>query len=250
MICVNMDREIEQLARRYGCIYTRYADDISLSTLDNDFPHTIAKYNQNGQLEVGSELRNIIHENSFEINREKVRIRNTHERQLVTGIVTNEFPNVRREYVRTIRAMLHALEKFGLDNAEKEYHSKYFNPGLREPSRSLPSFIKVLKGKIDYLGMVRGKSNPIYINFMHKLRELAPESIKVEETNLQFLIRSARPALAMYSFTPTEVGEPFKASISTLLIAIDPYFENKRQGAWVTFRGNSPDKVAQATHSM
>ncbi len=250
MICVNMDKEIERLARKCDCIYTRYADDISLSTLENDFPDAIVKYNQHGQLEVGEEFKKIIRTNSFEINKEKIRIRNPNERQLVTGLVTNEFTNVRREYVRKIRSMLHALGKFGLDDAEKEYHAKYFNQTLRNPSRQLPSFIKVLKGKIEYLGMVRGKDNPIYINFMHKLRELAPESVKVEETTLQFLIRSSRPALPGHTFRPTEVGEHVKANLSDLLNAIDPYFENKRTGAWVTFTGDSPDKIAQATHSM
>lgn len=250
MICVKMDKKIEQIARKYDCIYTRYADDISLSTLDNDFPDAIIKYNQNGQLEVGEELKEIIHTNSFEINIEKVRIRNTNERQLVTGLVTNEFPNIRREYVRKIRAMLYAWEKFGLEAAEKEYHNIYCNYNLRNPSRKPPSFTKVVKGKIDYLGMVRGKDNPIYINFMHKLRELAPDIVKREETNLQFLIRSARPALAIHTFRPIEVGEHVKANLSDLLNAVDPYFENKRIGAWVTFKGDSPDKIAQATHSM
>jgi RNA-directed DNA polymerase len=250
MICLTMDKEIEQLARKHDCIYTRYADDISISTMENDFPNAIAKYNQHGQLEVGEELQNIIRTNSFEINREKVRIRNPDERQLVTGIVTNEFPNVRREYVRKIRAMLHALEKFGLEDAEKEYHAKYFNQALRNPSREPPSFMKVLKGKIDYLGMVRGKENPIYLNFMHKLRELAPEFVNVEETNTQFLIRSARPALSLHTFRPTEVGEHTRAKLSDLLNTIDPYYENKRTGAWVTFKGDSPDRIAQATHSM
>jgi len=134
MICLTLDKDIEQLARKYGFVYTRYADDISLSTLDNDFPNAIVEYDQYGQLQVGEELQKIIRTNSFEINKEKVRIRNPNERQLVTGIVTNVFPNVRREYVRKIRAMLYALEKFGLSNAEKEYHSKYYKLSLREPS--------------------------------------------------------------------------------------------------------------------
>jgi len=98
--------------------------------------------------------------------------------------------------------------------------------------------------------MVRGKDNPIYISFMHKFNELAPGPVKIEETNLQSLIHSARPVLSMYTFSPTEVGEHGKTNLTDLLNAIDPYFEKKRTGVWVTFNGNSPDKVAQATHSM
>ena len=250
MICVNMDKDIEQLARKYDFVFTRYADDISLSTLENSFPDTIVKYSQDGQLEVGEELHRIIRKNSFDINREKVRIRNPNERQLVTGLVTNRFPNVRREYARKIRAMLHAMEKFGLDDAEKEYHAKYLNQPLRNPLRQPPSFLKVLKGKIEYLGMVRGKDNPIYLNFLHKLAELAPEFVKFEETELQLLVRNTRTALSNYSFRPNEVGEHVNVKLSDLLNAIDPDIEIKRTGAWVTFTGDSPDKIGQASYSM
>jgi len=245
-----MDKEIDQLTRKYGCIYTRYADDISLSTLDNGFPDAIVKYNQSGQLEVGSELNEIIRTNSFEINREKIRIRNTNERQLVTGLVTNEFLNVRREYVRKIRAMLHAWGKYDLEDAEKEYHKLYCNYSLRNPLRDPPNFVRVVKGKIDYLGMIRGKENPIYLDFLHKLRGLAPEVVKEEETNLQFLIRTTRTSLTKHAFRTVEVGEHSTAKLPDMLNAIDPYFEKKRIGAWVTFSGSSPDKISQAASSM
>jgi len=250
MICVKMDKEINQLGIKHGCIYTRYADDISLSTLDNDFPNAIVKYNQNGQLEVGSELNKIISTNSFEINREKIRVRNADERQIVTGLVTNEFPNTRREYIRKIRAMLHAWGKFGLEDAEKEYHNHYCNYSLRNPQRIPPSFVRVVKGKIDYLGMIRGKENPMYLDFLHKLRTLAPEVVKKEETDLQYLIRTTRTSLTNYAFRPVEVGEHSAGKLPDMLKLIDPYLEDKRIGAWVTFKGDSPDKIAQSTHSM
>lgn len=250
MICVKMDKEIDQLTRKYGYIYTRYADDISLSTLDNNFTDSIVKYNENGQLGIGPELSEIIRRNTFEVNQEKIRIRNPYERQLVTGLVINEFPNVRREYVRKIRAMLHAWGKYGLEDAEKEYHDLYCNHGLRNPQRNPPSFVRVVKGKIDYLGMIRGKENPIYLDYLHKLRNLAPEVVKGEETNLQFLIRTTRTSLTKHAFRPAEVGEHSTKKLSDILYSIDPYLENKRIGAWATFNGSSPDKVSQAASSM
>ncbi len=249
MICAKMDKELSQLARKYDCNYTRYADDITFSTEDS-FPTAIVKFNTDGQLEVGDELKEIISTNSFEINRDKVTLRNKDRRQIVTGLVINEFPNVRREYVRKIRAMLHAWEKFGLEAAETEFLNRYYNPRLRNPLRQPPSFKRVVKGKIDYLGMVRGKDNPIYLHFRHKLRGLAPELVKEQETPLQFLIRNSRTVPAKHAIRPVETGEYNTAELSDLLNSVDSSLEDKRIGAWVTFKGTSPDKIAQASHSM
>lgn len=249
MICAKMDKELSQLARKYDCNYTRYADDITFSTEDS-FPTAIVKFNTDGQLEVGDELGEIISTNSFEINRDKVTLRNKDRRQIVTGLVINEFPNVRREYVRKIRAMLHAWEKFGLEAAETEFLSRYHNSRLRNPSREPPSFKRVVKGKIDYLGMVRGKDNPIYLHFRHKLRELAPELVKEKETPLEFLIRTSRTTPTKHALKPIVTTEHDTEAISRLLNSIDPILEEKRQGAWITLKGNSTDRIPQATHSM
>lgn len=249
MICAKMDKELSQLARKYDCNYTRYADDITFSTEDS-FSTAIVKFNTDGQLEVGDELGEIISTNSFEINRDKVTLRNKDRRQIVTGLVINKFPNVRREYVRKIRAMLHAWEKFGLEAAETEFLSRYHNNRLRNPLREPPSFKRVVQGKIDYLGMVRGKNNPIYLHFRHKLRGLAPELVKGQETPLEFLIRTSRTTPVKYALKPISTGEHNTQELSNWLCSIDPILEDKRLGAWVTFKGNSPDKIPQATLSM
>jgi RNA-directed DNA polymerase len=74
--------------------------------------------------------------------------------------------------------MLHAAQKYGIPDAEAEYHNRYLKKH-RHPDRELPSFVKVVKGKIDFLGMVRGKENPIYHAFYRQLAELAPDQIKI-----------------------------------------------------------------------
>lgn len=250
MICAKMDKQLSQLAGKCDCNYTRYADDFTFSTLEDSFPPAIVKFSANGQLEVGDELRKIITDNTFDINRDKVTLRNKDQRQIVTGLVTNKFPNVRREYVRKIRAMLHAWEKFGLEAAETEFLSRYHNSRLRNPSREPPSFKRVVKGKIDYLGMVRGKDNPIYLHFCHKLRGLAPELVKEQETPLEFLIRTSRTTPVKHALKPISTGEHNTQELSHLLSSVDPLLEDKRLGAWVTFKGNSPDKIPQATLSM
>jgi RNA-directed DNA polymerase len=69
--------------------------------------------------------------------------------------------------------MLHAWEKFGYLDAEKEYQRKYCHKKPNNPyKKDLPRFQKVLKGKIEFLGMVRGHQDKIYIRLNNKAADL------------------------------------------------------------------------------
>jgi len=78
-------------------------------------------------------------------------------RQEVTGLVVNKFVNVRRKLVRQVRAMLHAWEKYGFSAAESEYHTKYLS--LPEDTDG-PDFRNVVRGKIEFIRMVRSNNKP------------------------------------------------------------------------------------------
>jgi len=175
-----MDSKLRLLAQKYRCTYSRYADDITFSTTVPNFPVGIARYSSEhpNQIELGEELLQIIRDNGFEINTQKTRLQTKYRRQEVTGLTVNEFPNVDRKYVSQIRAMLHAAQKYGIPDAEAEYHNRYLKRH-RHPDRELPPFVKVLKGKIDFLGMVRGKENHIYREFYRQLAMLAPDQIRM-----------------------------------------------------------------------
>jgi RNA-directed DNA polymerase len=176
MICGQLDDQLFSLAKREKCLYTRYADDITFSTSRVIFPQKIAwsKYNsltEKTTWRPGSEVRRIIKSNGFSINPEKSRMQIINQHQEVTGLTVNEFPNVKRRYVRQIRAMLHAWEKYGLARVEREYYDRY-NQQQRGPYKSKPSFKQIVKGKIEFLGMVRGQNNPIYVRYRDWFRRL------------------------------------------------------------------------------
>lgn len=179
MICRKMDSELQQLVKKYRCHYTRYADDITFSTSTRDFPEALAQFDSSRNLQVGAELEKIIKDNGFEINPKKVRLRTKNQRQEVTGLTVNEFPNVQRKYIRQIRAMIHAWEKYGLSKAEEEYIRKY-NVRHRNPLRKEPLFARVVLGKIEFLGKIRGKKDKVYLRFAKKLKRLSPESVKLD----------------------------------------------------------------------
>jgi RNA-directed DNA polymerase len=189
MICAKLDSQLQQLAKTHRCTYSRYADDITFSTSLQSFRTALVRTNELGQIEIGKELNRIIRANDFEINTDKVRVQIDYRHQDATGLTVNEFPNVRRKFVRQIRAMLHAWQKFGLENAQKEFLEKY-DKKHRGPWKKDPSFKKVVKGKIQFLGMVRGKDDHIYIKFLRELRKLAPELVDYPLTPLEQLLYS------------------------------------------------------------
>lgn len=176
MICAKMDSQLQRLARDYRCIYTRYADDITFSTARAKFPLQLAWFSDSsGKLNLGNELKEIIKQNGFLLNESKIRFRSKYQHQEVTGVTVNEKLNVKRKYIRQIRAMLHAWEKYGLDNAQAEFLNK-FDKKLRFHKRRL-SFKYIVKSKIEFVGNVKGYDDTVYLNLLRKLKKLAPELV-------------------------------------------------------------------------
>jgi RNA-directed DNA polymerase len=189
MICARMDSELRRLARESKCTYyTRYADDITFSTTLKTFPSALASLGDGTdplKVVLEEKLKNIIQSNGFEINQNKVRLQHKSQHQEVTGLTVNQFPNVKRKFVREISCMLYAWEKVGLELAEQRYHEKfkkdldesgYVRPDFKE----VPPFKEVLRGKINFLGMVKGKDNKTYLTYLEWFREL---SRKERESN-------------------------------------------------------------------
>lgn len=104
-----LDMRLSALAKRHGCSYTRYADDLSFSTSRVVFPKELAyKPEEDEPLWLpGDELEKAIHSSGFKINSLKTRVQYSRSRQDVTGIVVNQHLNTPIEYRRTLRSMVH-----------------------------------------------------------------------------------------------------------------------------------------------
>jgi RNA-directed DNA polymerase len=169
MVCLRLDAQLQRLAVRRGCWYTRYSDDITFSTDRERFPATLARVS-NGRTTVGPELRRIVRANGFSINGSKSRLQSSFGHQEVTGITVNEFPNVNRRFVRNLRAMLHSLEVDGPVGAQFKMEERIGGrdryPGAR------PSFHSVLRGRLAYLSMVRGSDDPLVMKLLERYQEL------------------------------------------------------------------------------
>jgi RNA-directed DNA polymerase len=187
MICAKMDSQLRRLAVKHRCVYTRYADDLTFSTSLRNFPENLAKVSPTDSLPgvvVGPELKHVIETNGFRVNGKKVRLQTANRRQVVTGLVVNRFPSVGGRFVSKTRAMLHAWEKFGLENAESHFRDQYDKKN-RSPHQPEVSFAQVVRGKIEFIGMVQGKNSPIYRTFLEKLASLDPKLVKKSITELK-----------------------------------------------------------------
>lgn len=102
-LCLRMDCRLAGLARKLGCRYTRYADDLTFSWHGGD------------RAEVGTLLRavrGVVQAEGFVLATKKTRVMRTGSRQKVTGLVINAAPagvpsvRVPRETVRALRAAI------------------------------------------------------------------------------------------------------------------------------------------------
>lgn len=115
MIAGILDVHLSKLAKVHGCIYTRYADDITFSTNREDFPAAIAYRDDANEhcWRVGAELNRLILRSGFSVNENKTRMQYRDSRQQVTGLVVNKKVNVSTEYRYLVRAYVAALVKNG-----------------------------------------------------------------------------------------------------------------------------------------
>ena len=175
MVCDRLDYCLGGLAKRFGLRYTRYADDITFSSM-----HYV--YAKNGDFL--TELKRIIKEQGFTINDGKTRLekKGAKKRQEVTGVVVSEKLNVTQKYMREVRTLLHIWKKYGYDDAYSRFLPKY-KSDKGHVKKGNPDMINVIDGKLLYMKMVKGESDPVYIKLHERFQELVNTTFNRENTN-------------------------------------------------------------------
>ena len=151
-ICDKLDCRLSGLARRFGLHYSRYADDITFSSMHNI-------YQENSKFK--AELKRIIEDQGFCMNIEKTRLQKFGQRQEVTGLTVSSRVNTSREYVADIRNILHIWERYGYNDAFKRFYPQY-KTKKGHVKKGEPILKNVLYGKLQYLKMVKGDKDPVY----------------------------------------------------------------------------------------
>ena len=165
-----LDRRLSGLAKRFGLIYSRYADDITFSSLHNVYKNE----------EFLNELNRIITEQGFAVNPAKTRLQKTGYRQEVTGLVVNEKVNVRRRYIKRLRNWLYLWERYGYEKAQTCFLKDY-KKDKGHIVRHEPNIINVIDGKLEYLKMVKGEKDGTYQKLKARFDKLAGSIDPVNE---------------------------------------------------------------------
>lgn len=128
-----LDIKLNKMAKAGNCSYTRYADDLTFSTNEQNFPAAIARLvaGTNDRWVAGSGLLSRVYASGFRINHDKSRMQLPHSRQEATGLTINQNINVPNEYYKNIRSQCHNLFKEGYcfeivkENGLKSRHANF-----------------------------------------------------------------------------------------------------------------------------
>lgn len=119
LICRELDEKLGNLAQQYHFTYTRYADDLTFSASSKnlqDLEQRTGIHVKELSKQFLHQVKKVISSEDFPINRKKIHISKSHQRQEVTGIVVNRHLNISRKRLKQFRAVLHKLEHGETEN--------------------------------------------------------------------------------------------------------------------------------------
>lgn len=197
-ICDKLDRRMKGVAKRFGLHYSRYADDMTFSSMHNVY--------QDGS-DFRNEIKRIIEEQGFMMNEGKTRLLDEGRRQEVTGLTVNKVVNVSRKYISDLRWILHVWEKEGYAKAYSRFYPKY-KQEKGYIKKGEPVMENVIGGKLNYLIMVRGRNNEACKKLLARYNKLQQIVYVDSETDNKTSYVYVQP------YTMKEFLELFSATIS------------------------------------
>lgn len=179
IICQKLDHRLTGVAKRFGLNYSRYADDITFSSMHNVYQ---------SESDFLKELHRIIAEQGFHIKESKTRLQKDGYRKEVTGLLVNENVNVQQRYIKQLRMWLYYWERYGYERASRFFIQQYVaDKGLQIGK---PNMEYVIAGKLDYLKMVKGANNELYLKLKVRFDKILGIELKyiVREDHLKKVI--------------------------------------------------------------
>jgi len=140
-----LDLRLSGLARAFGAVYTRYADDLAFSG-DQRFTRSLAVF-----LPL---VKQILREERFRSNAAKRRIVRSNQRQSVTGVVVNARPNVSRSEYDRLKAILTNCVRRG---PSTQNHGRHAN------------FAAYLRGKIAHVQLLNPARGQKLLPLYHRI---------------------------------------------------------------------------------
>jgi retron-type reverse transcriptase len=226
IVASTLDNRIIKHVRSHHLTYSRYADDITLSS-KRLFPREIAHISD-GRTIVGEDLASIFSRARFEINENKSRLQSKYDRQEVTGLITNKKVNIPAEYKHKVRTAIHHWIQDPKE-AERKYYIDIL--GLKPEEVELTDDGSKLKhniyGRLSFIAMVKGKDDPTYIKLILKMAEHDKSPPK--------FLKSIKEEYKMYDVFLCHASEDKKAIVEPLYealekIGVHAFYDSKEIG--------------------
>lgn len=175
IVCQKLDYLLSGVAKRFGLKYSRYADDITFSSMHNVYqPESVFL----------KELHRIIAEQNFYIKESKTRLQKDGYRKEVTGLLVNEKANVQQRYIKQLRMWLYYWERYGYERASGFFLQQYI-ADKGHVKNGKPDMANVISGKLDYLKMVKGADNELYQKLKTRFENLTGKAASVSKNLIE-----------------------------------------------------------------
>jgi len=171
LVCVELDQQLAELGKNYGCSYSRYADDITFS---------------GDQLPGNNDIERCLKQHRFQSNPHKWRRQPRGQSQYVTGLTVfdNRQPRIPKDVKRRLRQILHYASKYGLESHldKIQCHDEY----------SVPFEIRRIDGLIAFMYSVEPERA---LQFDIQWQEIIKASELLEDEDIDWVSRRDPPAI-------------------------------------------------------
>lgn len=171
VVCQKLDFLLTGVAKRFGLNYSRYADDITFSSMHNVYQ---------SDSDFIKELHRIIKDQGFHIKESKTRLQNEGFRKEVTGLLVNDKVNVQKRYIKQLRMWLYYWETYGYERAQNYFIQQYV-VDKGNILKGKPDMVNVIDGKLNYLKMVKGGENELYLKLRERYNKLTVKYSFIEK---------------------------------------------------------------------
>ncbi|MCP4521892.1 MAG: RNA-directed DNA polymerase [Cytophagales bacterium] len=163
ILCKRLDNRLKGMATKNKFTYSRYADDLTLSTNDKESMKKIPQ--------ILWQSKKIVEDESFELHPDKLHVMKNGSRKEVTGVVVNEKINVGRKKLNQFRALLHQIDKDGPEGKEWQGNTNVLNS---------------IKGYADFVNMINPQKgeklltqvNGLWQKYDHEKVHVVPKNVE------------------------------------------------------------------------
>jgi hypothetical protein len=213
IICQRLDFILSAVAKRFGLVYSRYADDITFSSMHNVYQ---------SESEFLKELHRIIAEQNFHVKESKTRLQKEGHKQEVTGLLVNQNVNVQKRYIKQLRMWLYYWERYGYLRASNVFEKQY--NADKGHIKQKPDLRNVIAGKLDFLKMVKGVDNELYLKLKSRFEKISAQQTFISKVLTVWENEGIENAIELY-YSKNMVGDQIdnQQNLSSLKAMFDNF---------------------------